>query len=423
MNSVKHDAFDAYHFEEHWTYDKPRIAKAHEYEEATQDIFSALFRRKWNYTENPDSVMRDFLETFKATEEYKHLRASTCGKVGAAYEAARNLAPIFAGKKDDAERNRPEPSDAEKRGAARKMLRDAQKKADDYEEIEQLLGFGSGPGDEGAEFDNAAKIDLIKQFRDNPRLMRLVRIAGRMINLAENTIHNETTRGVDKLVGVELSDNINRVVPSELWMAEIPDLFLYRVINKEVMCLKYEGDSTKGFGPIVLLVDRSSSMNEFGGEEKWDYARALMFSIAHLAFAQKREIQIVMFNDSVEAPYSPKTPADVAKWMLTWRAGGGTNFDRVFHLAAALVNQKPAADIVMLTDGEGTVSNSVKEALKADKEKLGLKIFSIVCGTKIPTDLADISNEAHTVARLLAGDELNDATGQVTKQIMQGVIR
>lgn len=422
MNSVKNDAFDAFHFDERWAYDKPRLADPKAYEEATQDIFSSLFRRKWSYTESPDPVMRDYLETFKSTEEYKHLRASTCGKVGPAYEAARNLVPMFAAKKAEEEQQRPDKSDAEKRTEARAQLREAQRKADEYEDIENMLGFGANAGTDGEEFPSDAKIDLIKSFRDNPALMRLVRLAGRLINLAENTLHNETTRGVDKLVGVEYSDNLNRIMPGEMWMAAVPDYMLFKVVNKELMTLKYDGEKTKGFGPMVLLVDKSSSMNE-RGSDKWDYARALMFSIAHLAFAQRREIHIVMFNNSPETPFSPKGPAQLAQWMIKQRCGGGTNFDSVFFRASQIIHEKPTADIIMLTDGEGSVSGKVKETLKKAKEEASLKIFSLVCGCRVPSDLLELSNESMTVHQLLERDGLSSDAEKATRQIMQGVIR
>lgn len=420
-NAVKYDAFDDYMFSEHWTYDPPgntsRTVCGEPMEDACQDVFSMLFKKRWDYTNDAPDAVKAKLETLRNTEEYRTLRDTTTMRDGPAYEAARRLVMDYVDSAPADPNN--EEAQRRERQAARSAAQRATKDAEEYEEMETLLGFGPGCQDEnGDTIPPAQRIEGVRKFMRNSELRRIMKLAGRLINIAETSTQTETTRGVDKLVGVEVGDELNRVLPGELWVVEFPELFGLKLINKELQQYRYEGEKTKGRGPIVVCFDKSSSMGGSG----IDYARAFLFGMAHIAGNQKRALYVIPFNATIESVKKLTTLPAFTEWLLSVRAQGGTNFDKPLRAAMDLIaTTEKTADIVMLTDGDCEISTSVVEKVNKAREE-GLKVLSICVGDK-PRSLRGVSTEVLELSALLRGGELTDEAANASAQVYKGVMR
>lgn len=425
-NAVKFDAFDEFRFAQHWQHDPPdlRDEAKKKYRDGAQDIFSSLFKKRWEYADDAPKAPKDYIETLKSTEEYKALRESTTMKAGPAYAATKKLLAAYMNQVDT-QQDKSEEGQRRARVSARQKLRDAADAADQYEEMEQLLGLGGGdtPGPEGGteEAPNSAdKIALMKKFLENRELVRLLKVGGRVVNIADSALHNEITRGVAKLVGIEFGDDLNRIMPGELWALDAPEFFLYRYVQKDFQQYQYGAETVKGLGPLVLCLDKSSSMSS---NNRWDYARAVLLGMIQIAHKQRRALYVIVFNGYADSPVKMRTVAQMAEWVMKLKNGGNTNFDKPLCVALEVITtQEKAADIVFLTDGDATIS--VTTAMRINKlrgDKL-LKMFGVCVGDK-PGSLVGVSDDVVTLDRLMSGDDLTDEARAATAKIFKGVIR
>jgi uncharacterized protein with von Willebrand factor type A (vWA) domain len=418
-NAVKYDAFDEFVFDERWQYDPPPVPPGvggcERFRDAGQDIFNTLFKKRVEYEESAPTGVKQYIDTLRETEEYRELRNTTVMRAGPAYEAARRLFQDYVAQADKSQGN----EDRQRaRIRSRYEMRGAIEAADQYEELENLVGLGPGQGDgEGPTSED--KIRLMRSFLRNTELMRVMRLAGRMVNLADSAYQTETTRGVDKLVGIETGDNLNQMLPGELWMLEEPEFFLLKFSQKELTQYQYAATKTKGLGPIVVCVDKSGSMSG----DNLDYARAFLFGMAHLADKQRRVLHVILFNSSAEAPYTFKLLSKFTEWITTIRATGGTNFNNPLNSALSLIRtQEKTADIVFITDGEADVSQPVAEAINTMREQSKLKVFGICVGAS-SSALAPISSEVVELQKLLASGVITDEARDAASNIYKGVLK
>lgn len=425
MSAVKYDAFDDYKFNERWRYDPLPSDKSRKGE--CRDIFSSLFKKRWEFT-GEESRVKEFIQDLKITEEYRHLRAATVLSDGAAYEASRVLFTKFIQDNpklepdQEAQEDRSPEAQRERRRSARRVMRQASDAADTYSEIEEILGLSSGDGcgnrGEGEE-SKADIMSLMRKLIDSRELRDLMKMAGRMVNLATSALATETTRGVDKLIGIETGDDLRKILPGELWSLMVEDYFLLRYSEKSLGQYAYAGKETKGHGPVILLVDKSGSMSG----QRFDYAKALVIGAAHLAAARNRKLSVVMFNGAVEGEksFAPGDVTGVVKWVISQRASGRTNFDAPLRRALKLQDgsEWKDADIVLLTDGRSKVSESTAEVLKLRQEQEGLKFFVVYVAPLSNPAVDTLANYVTTVDMLQASAGNESETLQIFKNIVR----
>ena len=114
------------------------------------------------------------------------------------------------------------------------------------------------------------------------------------------------------------------------------------------------GPDLAGRGPIVCVVDASSSM----GGQKYFWAKALALALLSVAKEQDRDFCWIAFNEGVtQKIVIPKGRADVSTLVEIERhkADGNTAFDPWMHAAVEVIEQRKEfskADVVVISDGE-----------------------------------------------------------------------
>lgn len=415
--AIRADAYDEYMFEEHWSFDPP---PDRERKDACQDIFQAFFRKRWEFADDAPPDVKRYLEGLQQTEEYKTLREATVRKSGPSYEAALRIYGDYC-----ATATQPPPTTPDQQRRQRQRMRDtvqrAEKAAEAYENMEELLGLGPGCTDEGGDMKPVKdRIRMVKKFLNNPELVRLMRLCGRVVNLAESSYKTDTCRGAEHMVGVERGDDLSRTLPGELWAVMEPKYFMTKFVEKTLLQYRFEGDVAKGRGPIVMCVDISGSMRG----SSFDYARGVMFGLIHIAVKQQREIMILPFNTEVSQAYKVTSLAAFAEWVISVRPQGGTSFSKPLRRAMEIIaTQDEKADIVFLTDGNADIAPALVEEIQKRREEKKLKVMSVSVDRDVNTaTLASFSDEVITLDALLAGDGLTVEAANATTKIFQGVL-
>src|SRR5690606_31682772 len=117
-------------------------------------------------------------------------------------------------------------------------------------------------------------------------------------------------------------------------------LFLQRYVEHNLLMYEYEGVQDLGKGPIIALIDMSSSMaKEIGGGDKIGlsnasitrstYAVGIALALCLLANKDKRDIYIGFFNSMMAKQFTFKkgvyTPDDIIALSRVSHSGG-TNY-------------------------------------------------------------------------------------------------
>jgi uncharacterized protein with von Willebrand factor type A (vWA) domain len=166
---------------------------------------------------------------------------------------------------------------------------------------------------------------------------------------------------------------------------------------------------------MIVCLDGSGSMA--GDKEIWSKAVAL--TLLEIARRQRRLFRFICFS-SADTPLftldlNPRERHEVqedrALDVAEYFPGGGTDFE--IPLAAAADCLRGAryrrGDIVLITDGECQVSPAWLARFRADKERLGFSLYSVLIdvGPSAVGTLADLSDRVTAVSKL-ADDGVRD---------------
>lgn len=215
-----------------------------------------------------DGRRHDFLAQLLGTPEYRSLHTATRLDDTASAIAAGHFAEQFAELKKD-ERTEtgaaaPGADDLSREMAALravgKAVTEARKEVDELKEASTALGLG--PGQPGSN-DSRAIAELFKRVRSDPALRRICELAGRFRRVAQSKQRMKAAHGLDDVVGVEMSGDLGRLLPSELVKLTSPELeldTLRRIVEKQALCHEHHSVEPVGKGPIIVICDESGSM-------------------------------------------------------------------------------------------------------------------------------------------------------------------
>ena len=263
------------------------------------------------------------------------------------------------------------------------------------EEQELLAAWGVDDGDL-ARMDFNERKALAWRLRHN-RLSKFVQLLGRFRIMAAAQRAKKVEYGRDEVVGVELSDRLRDLVPTELvYLASknrhLRRDFYIRLLEGRVLTRKFQGTEQTGKGAIIACVDCSGSMNNPDGHgitrEAW--AKAFAFALLDQARTSRRDFVGILFSSShqMQTYRFPKGIASIDQVLafveLFFR--GGTDFERPLTEATDILeaeyNQTGRAkgDIVFITDDECRVSPEWTREFQARKAKLGFRVFGVAVG-------------------------------------------
>jgi Mg-chelatase subunit ChlD len=268
------------------------------------------------------------------------------------------------------------------------------------------LPIGVGDG------DRARVVGLARRLRDDAGLRKVAVMAGRFRRILEGKRRTRVQNGVDEVNDVTLGGDIARMLPSTLVALRHPKLRLLTlasILERKMLVYESHGRERQGRGPLVVLVDRSSSMKE-GDKDAW----ALATTLALLALAKQegRVFAVLGFSEvvghEVVVGLKDKLPEEV----LRWPARGGTNISLAVGRALELIEQRGSlslADVVVISDGEADSTEAPALMERAQR----LEVSSLGLAIDVPkAALAPWCHHTEAVGRL---DTLDDAVANAIR--------
>jgi uncharacterized protein with von Willebrand factor type A (vWA) domain len=354
--------------------------------------------------------------------EFEALRQSTAGDPDMAALAAATIlseiAPKLAaldeeGKRDEADPegqsnagNRATPDAAAARAAMRRAVAKAgQEVAEAREDLAGLApGLEAAPPQHGQA--DPARMKLAEALRKDKALREIMRRAGRIQRLARerNTTRDLTAR--EEVVDVERGNDLARALPaglSQLHHKLLRRVALRNLLERQMLQYRLEGRETLGRGPVVVLLDRSGSMQ--GDPERW--ASAIAISMLGIASKEGRRATIIEFTTRVDTvtvvdgKTSPLAIAAEALKLAGRRSYGGTDFGPALQAAMDAGALDDRADVVIVTDGCAEADEATLARLVEAKGR-GLRLYALTLngGSASPAiqAIADVAVDLDRVA-------------------------
>lgn len=307
----------------------------------------------------------------------------------------------------------------------RKGLNEAKDEAQAMEQMEQT--WGTDPG-EASRLPAEKRLELAKRIKDQPKLKRLAELIGPMKRVAFGEQRKKVDHAREEVHDVEKGDDLAHLLPEELMTLHHPKLkrlFYRNLAERELLQYELKGEDKVGLGGIICEIDSSGSMS--GNPEIW--AKAVGISLLHVAKQQKRSFLGVHFGSAHEiAEYVFEKPEDYTSEKIFDFAefffGGGTDFQvpltrAVKHLREEYdKSKKVKGDIVFITDGTCSVSDSWLEDFKREQEDLGFQVFGVVIGGGGYYNNNDVlekicDGKVVTIKSLTSPDDVRDIFGRL----------
>lgn len=274
------------------------------------------------------------------------------------------------------------------------------------EEIAWGLGLGSGhrssPG---------AQLELGKRLTTNPKLKRLAQMVGRMRQSAFRLRKRTFEQANEETYATSRGGELSRLLPHELVTLRHPALrrdFQRRFVEGQLQIYELRGLEDKGRGPMIVCLDGSSSMA--GDKEIWSKAVAL--TLLDIARRQRRLFRFLCFSSADQPLWTldlnPRTHYEVNERsvydLAEYFPGGGTDFETPLNAATDCLRSARyrRGDIVFITDGECRVSPEWLATFRAEKDRLGFFVFSVLIdvGTSAIETVSEFSDRVASVRQL-----------------------
>jgi uncharacterized protein with von Willebrand factor type A (vWA) domain len=247
----------------------------------------------------------------------------------------------------------------------------------------QQVMFGAGAGSSGKRSVDDRKVGLARRLRADPRLRRIAQLAGRFTRIAQQKRRTRVKHGAEEITDVELGNDIGRLLPVELVKLRHPRLHalaLRDLLERKAMQYALTGKEQLGKGPLVLLLDRSGSMED----EKDTWSTAMALALMGLAHAEHRTFAVVAFTDQILFEAVVKPGEQLNEEALNLQCNGGTDIDLAVERGLDQIERHPGrlqeADLVLITDGASPADRAAE--LKSRASKLGATVLGIGIGVE-----------------------------------------
>lgn len=294
------------------------------------------------------------------------------------------------------------------------------------EEVFSELGFVTGLGFDLSKgvFQSHGWLDMVrlnKVIKKLPKLQALIKDLGREKETEGTTLQEivqkmSVTARVEKYLptplvpmetkGITRSDSISRMLPQEaslltnptlkrLWHAKRAehDLLSYAVegtelytitemIDEDVVTDKVGKQHNKQSGPMVICLDTSGSMR--GTPE--NIAKATVLECMKIAYKENRACYAYLFGSKNEVKELELTLAakgfDELLSFLSMSFGGGTDAEGPLNMALDKCDSDDwhKADILLVSDGEFSVSSGLSRKVNNRRDKRGLQLHGVLIG-------------------------------------------
>lgn len=247
---------------------------------------------------------------------------------------------------------------------------------------------------------------LVDEIQNNRSIQELVRKMGRNYISEERKKQGKIpSRSKDEVHGIHRSADLMCLLPNELINLDdetLENLFYARLLEQNL--LTYEIQSTtltngehleaqnKWTGPIVACLDTSASMSGVPMQK----AKALLFAIAKILNNEKRHLYVLLFGSEGQIKeFQMHESQDLSGLLVFLDQGfdGGTNFETPLQRAIEIIKGEKdytKADILMISDGDCSITPKFSKYLNKEKSELDLMIYSVLCaGAKKKDSFSD----------------------------------
>jgi uncharacterized protein with von Willebrand factor type A (vWA) domain len=224
---------------------------------------------------------------------------------------------------------------------------------------------------------------LAARLKTDARLKQIALLAGRFKRIAASKRRQRLRHGADEISDIEQGADLGRLLPSELVKLSHRThrlLLLKNVMERQAMQYLLSGNEPLGRGPLVVLLDKSGSMD--GPRDIW--ATALSLALLDQAQRERRPFALVAFDYRVkfEAVVKPDEPLPEAA--LFTSCCGGTEIADAVNRGLELIRlnqgQLKKADLVLITDGGSDAQMAPK--LREQAVEMGVTILGLGIGVE-----------------------------------------
>lgn len=282
-----------------------------------------------------------------------------------------------------------------------------------YEEVKEFLALNQSMefSYSSLKSSNENFAALATQMKNNAEIKKLVRKMGREYISEEKKRKTRVAgRNKDEIYGTHRSDDLMRLLPSELINLEdeeLETLFYAKLLEKNIASYELRGagfeekneteKTTKITGPIIACLDTSGSMD---GEPLLK-AKALLLAIGGILKKERRSLYVLLFGGKGEIrEFSAEDSSRSSQLLefLRYGFGGGTDFETPLKRAFEIVKSQKSykkADILVITDGDYTLSGEFIKTATTTKEALDCMIYTVLCSGNRTND--KLSDETITI--------------------------
>ena len=437
-NTVQHDAFDKVAYQEilHQSKELQNLSTQgvqalNTFSEMAEDVFFSLYKVKPELTPSNDLATEyllnhELMSKLMESQSYQELREYTqLDELGAGLgskallenllkqlEQDSDLKEVSNKINDVVQQRTGMPADEVQQlvSGMQSKLRQVVELATDkavaeVEEVDNIItSWGLNQGEfERLPYDK--KLELLQVLRGQKNFKDMTKLVGRMRSLATGSRKSRLQHRIE-LHSITQGADLNHVLPQELLALRRPTLkldFYRRMAEKQLLQYDLNHRDYMGQGPIIALIDTSSSMR--GGREIW--SKGLALGLAEIAEKERRSFSYSLFASSRadlitdDFQIGQRSPDKLIK-LASEFIGGGTDFEQPLQWAIAKLQESKfnKADIVMITDGECAVGNEFLKELQKVQQDKQFRIYSILIGSN-PSELKRWSDEVWSVSDLL----------------------
>jgi len=362
-----------------------------------------------------DQAVQNARQTTVMNEAESAAAVLTAGKVLAEEMKARDLNdPLCKHRPDKSGQQTPSPSapltpeeeqalheyDGKAAGLGRAVRKATETAEEETATIEAALsgwGFGS---EDLAYMDPAERLKFVQRLL-TPSMQAFAAMIGKMRNFSRAAQKSRTVFPRAEIHGIELGDDLTRVLPSELVMLLDPDLeldFLKRFAEGSLLQYEMKPKEKLGKGPKIICIDRSGSMD--GKPLLW--AIGLAMGVVDAAYRDNCPAYVIVFDHEIVAELEfvkRGNPVENLMKLASVEAGGGTAYEPPLTRTLELVqgSKYGRADLVFITDGICGLSDEFLTNFNQVRKQKELRVHTILIGYTEADALMSFSDKVYAV--------------------------
>jgi uncharacterized protein with von Willebrand factor type A (vWA) domain len=306
-------------------------------------------------------------------------------------------------------------------GAAKIIEQAAKEAKKGVEAVRNIPGIGKGSSTSpGQKLTTDEALRLANMFADNPNLFDIAKMLGRLVRDMKSRRARRMTGGVEEVVDIALGRNLPNVLPAQLMHLRHPLLkrwFLRRYTQAALLERERVGTTEAGRGPVVLVVDESSSMSG----QPWTWAKAVCMAVMSIARKERRDCAVVSFAsrgqvETWDFPFRERLNTDKIVDMAGHNFRGGTTTRDGMAKAKEIITKDERftrADIVLISDGQDYFQEEDRK-LRDELTGRGVRLQGIQVGGSVNGYLKEMCEFTSSAMDLTGA---NDATDMLAEHI------